>query len=239
MSQVRSKPQKLHPSNCDQNETQQTQTDFETHRPALARVQRRKQTSIRVFKNPWLEALTHVNPIVPLLLWVPVITGLLVKTGQSPQNLKMTAARIGALALGGLATWSLCEYWLHRLVFHFKARTPWQKRIQFLIHGLHHADPVDPTRLVMPPVAGLFWSFLFFLLFRALLGSEDCLPFFAFFLVGYLSYDYIHYSIHHFKPRTRWGRILRRNHLLHHYANHGMRWGVSSPIWDWVFGTLK
>jgi sterol desaturase/sphingolipid hydroxylase (fatty acid hydroxylase superfamily) len=57
--------------------------------------------------------------------------------------------------------------------------------------------------------------------------------------VGYLCYDYIHFATHHFRPRTRVGKFLKQHHMLHHFAEHGSRWGVSSPMWDYVFGTLE
>ena len=36
-----------------------------------------QEPSIRLFRNDFLEALTHVHPIVPLLFWSPVVGWLL------------------------------------------------------------------------------------------------------------------------------------------------------------------
>jgi dihydroceramide fatty acyl 2-hydroxylase len=33
-------------------------------------------------------------------------------------------------------------------------------------------------------------------------------------------------------------RYLRQHHLTHHYRTAEVRFGVSSPLWDRVFGTL-
>ena len=47
----------------------------------------------------------------------------------------------------------------------------------------------------------------------------------------------IHYATHHFRLRRGWMKALKRNHMLHHYRTPDMRFGVSSPVWDIVFGT--
>jgi sterol desaturase/sphingolipid hydroxylase (fatty acid hydroxylase superfamily) len=65
------------------------------------------------------------------------------------------------------------------------------------------------------------------------------LPFFGFFLVGYLCYDYTHYYVHHFIPRTRWGKMIKAAHMNHHYVSPDARFGVSSPLWDYIFGTFQ
>ena len=55
---------------------------------------------------------------------------------------------------------------------------------------------------------------------------------------GYVSYDLIHYYTHHFKPHNRLGRWLRAYHLQHHHGHEHKRYGVSSPLWDFVFATF-
>lgn len=192
--------------------------------------------SVRVFENPWLEKLTHVHPLTPLFLWVPIIAWLL---WRSHEVQGLSVASIAAVGGVGLFVWTLAEYLLHRFVFHYQPEGRFQERVFYLLHGLHHADPQDPTRLVMPPAPGLLLGGLLFFLFRVLLGEVWVEPFFAFFLVGYLWYDYTHFAVHHFTPRTRYGKMLKQHHMLHHYVDPEARWGVSSPFWDYVFGTLK
>jgi sterol desaturase/sphingolipid hydroxylase (fatty acid hydroxylase superfamily) len=190
--------------------------------------------SIRLFKNPVLEALTHVHPSVPFLVWVPVILYQLVTA--------MSLLSLGALAFAfvmGVVFWTLTEYAMHRYVFHFKASTKVGQYLVFLFHGIHHDDPEDPTRLVMPPVVSITLGALFFAIFSACLGSATGRPFFSGFISGYLVYDYIHFATHHFKPKTAWGRSLKENHMKHHYLKKGGKWGVSTPLWDHVFGTFK
>jgi sterol desaturase/sphingolipid hydroxylase (fatty acid hydroxylase superfamily) len=196
--------------------------------------------SIRVFEDPRLEKLTHVHPITPLLLWVPIIVFLYYR---SFTVLGFSVSSVLMLSFLGLFVWTLTEYLLHRYVFHFNATTPFQKRIQFLIHGLHHDDPNDPTRLVMPPAGSLILSVPLFLGFQFIFqvfGKPDAtIPFFAAFVIGYLCYDYIHYGVHHFKPTSKLGKMIKQHHMLHHFVDHDAKWGVSSPIWDYLLGTVK
>jgi hypothetical protein len=61
----------------------------------------------------------------------------------------------------GLILWTLIEYGVHRFVFHFKPRNAWQERISFLFHGVHHAQPMAKSRLVMPPAVSIPLALLF------------------------------------------------------------------------------
>ncbi|MBI2712044.1 MAG: sterol desaturase family protein, partial [Bdellovibrio sp.] len=178
----------------------------------------------------------HVHPITPLLVWCPVI-GFLIWRSYSVNHLSVVW--MVPVVFVGIFSWTLAEYILHRFVFHIEGKTPLTQRLHFLIHGLHHADPVDPTRLVMPPTASLFLGLVLYSLFRLPLGDTWVQPFFAGFLVGYLCYDYIHYAVHHFNPKTPLGRFLKQSHMQHHYVDPESHWGVSSPLWDYVFGTVE
>lgn len=192
--------------------------------------------SIRVFENPWMEKMTHVHPITPLLFWTPVISFLL---WRSVTVHGLGVAEVAVTGFFGLIAWTLTEYLLHRFVFHFPAESKFGERLVYLIHGLHHADPIDPTRLVMPPVPGAIIATILFLSFRLLMGPVYVESFFGFFLIGYLWYDYTHYAVHHFTPRTRIGKVLKQHHMLHHYATPTLRMGISTPLWDYVFGTMR
>lgn len=191
--------------------------------------------SIRVFKSPYLEKLTHVHPLTPLFLWAPVILWLL---WRSFAVYELNPYTVGALGMSGFLVWTLLEYVLHRFIFHYQSDTQIGQRLHFLIHGLHHDDPLDPTRLVMPPVVSVVLSLPFFAGFKMMFGEVYVEPFFAFFLIGYLCYDYIHFYVHHFIPTTKIGKYLKHSHMIHHYVDSDARWGVSSPLWDYIFGTV-
>ena len=185
-----------------------------------------------MFDSPWLDRLTRVHPAVPVLLFGPVIVFLLA----------LGIDRAGfwnsiGLVLGGYAVWTLTEYWLHRVVFHFEPERGLGARLHWMIHGVHHDHPNDPKRLVMPPSASVPLALLFALVFYVVLGAQWFMPFTAGFLAGYLAYDMIHYHVHHHRPRTRVGRTLRELHMRHHFQDHERGFGVSAPYWDHVFGT--
>ena len=59
------------------------------------------------------------------------------------------------------------------------------------------------------------------------------------FIAGYLIYDMTHYYVHHRRPTTRLGRILRESHMRHHFQDDTTGFGVSAPYWDRVFGTAS
>jgi sterol desaturase/sphingolipid hydroxylase (fatty acid hydroxylase superfamily) len=116
------------------------------------------------------------------------------------------------------------------------------ERVTFLFHGIHHAQPQCKTRLVMPPVVSIPMALLFYGLFSLVLSkligaSLRVAPVFAGFISGYLAYDLTHYATHHLPMRKGFGKFLKRYHNQHHYKTPNQRFGVSSPLWDIVFGT--
>lgn len=190
--------------------------------------------SIRIFKNPILESFTHVHPIVPLVIWTPIITYLfyygLTVQAVSPKEFI-------ALLFAGLILWTFSEYVLHRFVFHWDAKSAAGKYFVFLFHGLHHDDPQDPTRLVMPPVPALILSGALYFIFSLIFPAQYLQVLMAYFMIGYLCYDYIHYATHHFAMTGTIGKYLRKYHLQHHYSGERSKYGVSSPLWDYIFRT--
>jgi sterol desaturase/sphingolipid hydroxylase (fatty acid hydroxylase superfamily) len=188
-----------------------------------------------MFDNPLLELASRVHPVVPPLLFLPVITFMLVRA------VGHEGLAIGSVALVfvlGILAWSLAEYLLHRFVFHFEPDTRWGRRLHFIIHGVHHDFPHDPMRLVMPPSVSVPLSILLFLLFRMFLGPAWVLPFFAGFLIGYLVYDMTHYHIHHHRSTNRLSLAVRRYHYRHHFQQSDRGYGVTTPFWGRVFRTV-
>jgi sterol desaturase/sphingolipid hydroxylase (fatty acid hydroxylase superfamily) len=188
-----------------------------------------------MFENDLLEKFSRIHPITPFVVYVPVIATMAYRTWI--RHVPVMSAL--GLVFGGLLVWTLAEYFLHRYVFHWYNDTPWGRRVHFLLHGVHHDFPNDGDRLVMPlltsvPLAVLFYA-LFYFVFGGMRYAE---PFYAGFAVGYLAYDGTHYAVHHFKQTTRIGKFVKRHHMLHHHADHDGGFGVSSPLWDYVFGTM-
>src|SRR5205814_3476596 len=129
------------------------------------------------------------------------------------------AVGFASFAVAGYAIWTLSEYWIHRVIFHFEPEEGFGARLHWIIHGVHHDHPNDPLRLVMPPSVSIPLASLFVLGFHAVLPASHANLFAAGFLMGYVVYDEIHYHLHHHNPRTRAGRLLRELHMRHHFQD--------------------
>jgi sterol desaturase/sphingolipid hydroxylase (fatty acid hydroxylase superfamily) len=187
-----------------------------------------------MFKSGLLDRFTRVHHLVPVVIFLPAIV-LLFAAG---------VGRLGLLsavlyAIGGYAFWTLAEYWIHRVIFHFEPEQGFGARLHWMVHGVHHDHPNDPLRLVMPPAASVPLALVFYALFWLVLGPHRALAFGAGFLAGYLAYDMIHYHLHHHMPKTRFGKWLRELHMRHHFQDDTRGYGISAPYWDRVFGTMS
>ena len=196
---------------------------------------------IRLFKSDFLEFFTHIHPAVIVIIWAPVAIYFLLRA-MVERSIAASSSYIPVGFLAGVFVWTLTEYTLHRFVFHYRPRTAWQEKVIFLFHGIHHLQPQCKTRLVMPPVVSVPLAFLFYGAFRlivdaALSAPAWVNPMFSGFVVGYLIYDLTHYAAHHFAMRWGFLKFLKRYHMQHHYKTPDQRFGVSSPLWDIVFGT--
>lgn len=201
-------------------------------RPARAAALARK-TTCRMFETPLIERFSRVHPAAPFIFYVPILGYL---GWRSFSNGVGVGAFVGFVVLGVLL-WTLAEYILHRWVFHYIGPRPWQRRMYFIIHGVHHDYPNDADRLVMPLGASIPMGVVFYILFRLIVGPLLCDPFFLGFGLGYLAYDGLHFAVHHFRMSSRAGKWLKRYHMIHHHTGVDARYGVSSPLWDYVFGT--
>jgi sterol desaturase/sphingolipid hydroxylase (fatty acid hydroxylase superfamily) len=178
--------------------------------------------------------------MVPVV-WVPLATAFLVRAMMDSSDHRLPFY-IPAGFLIGLFVWTLVEYMAHRFVFHYQARAPWQERLLFVLHGVHHLQPQIKTRLVLPPVLTIPVALpvygVFYLFWDVVLSAQRWLdPFFSGFVVGYVVYDMLHYATHHLPLRWHYLKYLKRYHLLHHFKTPDQRFGVSSPLWDIVFRT--
>ncbi|HKU43329.1 MAG TPA: sterol desaturase family protein [Polyangiales bacterium] len=180
----------------------------------------------RFSRTPWWS--------VPLL-FVPA-TLICLYIGFAHMHVSLLAT-LGLLVAGYLA-WTLTEYWLHRLLFHWQPAGEFGERMHFVLHGVHHKWPRDRLRLVMPTTVSvvLFWLFLGAWL---LMFGRYAYTFHAGFAIGYMFYDLSHYYMHHGHPRWRWLKDLRKHHMVHHSPKleHEKKFGVSTTLWDHVFGT--
>jgi len=188
----------------------------------------------QLFRNQNLEYLTKTHPLVIWILYLPVF---ILMPYYALVSLGFTVLKSISLFILGILFWTFTEYFLHRFVFHHHPKSEKGKRINYLIHGNHHEYPRDKERLFMPPVPSLILASCFFFIFYLLMGLH-VIVFFPGFMFGYLLYGTMHYAIHAWNPPFKWMKPLWRNHHLHHYKNDELGFGVSSTLWDHVFGTM-
>lgn len=194
-----------------------------------------KDESARLFKSDFLELFTHVHWSVPIILYLPVVVYFTVRAFENPL---LDTTEIVLLFAFGILLWTLTEYLLHRFLFHYEPSSEIGKRIHFLTHGVHHDYPNDSKRLVMPPIVSVPLATLFYFLFLTIFGATSLPAIFAGFIFGYILYDEIHYATHHAPMKSKVGQFLKHHHIRHHYKDPQRLFGVSNPLWDYVFRTI-
>lgn len=136
-----------------------------------------------------------------------------------------------ASAVLGAGLWSGVEYLLHRYVLHgVQPFCQW--------HAQHHARPMaligTPTLL-----SGALFAALVFAPVWALAGAWVACALTMGMMAGYLAFGLTHHAMHHSRSRNPWLARRKRWHALHHHrpAEHASCYGVTSNVWDHVFGT--
>ena len=210
--------------------------------------------SCRMFESDVRERLSHIKPWVPHVLFVPVLAVSLWAAFRA-----MSPVRVVAFYALGLFLWTIVEYTIHRGIFHTRRlieddtlriagslrrdqpvvpNLPTARhKFYFVAHGVHHNYPNDSTRLVLAPGVSIPLALFFYGVFRLIFGAATPAAY-AGLITGYLCYDTIHYAVHHASGRWSVLRSLKRRHFRHHYADSTRDFGVSSPLWDLIIGTL-
>ncbi|WP_348810669.1 DUF6695 family protein [Flavobacterium maritimum] len=192
-----------------------------------------QKKTIPLFDNPLLERFSRTNAALAISTLVFISLGILaygIFEGEIKIMVQMAVFTLGFLFF------TLAEYLIHRFVFHSGEYMNTQKW-QFKIHGIHHTTPQDKERLTLPIPLAIILSSLFFFLFWMIMRSH-AFSFFPGFLLGYAFYLSVHYIIHTRKPPKNSFRFLWKHHNIHHYKNDHQAFGVTSPFWDIVFGTM-
>jgi sterol desaturase/sphingolipid hydroxylase (fatty acid hydroxylase superfamily) len=189
---------------------------------------------VSLFRNPLLEVLTKSNP---LFSWCMFVTVIIVLLNYSITVLGFGVGFSALLFIAGLVFWTLFEYLVHRFVFHWVSSNPVVEKMTYLFHGNHHHFPRDRQRLFMPPVPSLLIAGAVFTVMYLVIGKY-AFVFFPGFILGHLLHASLHYAIHAWHPPFKWMKPLWRNHHLHHYTSVEKGFGITSTLWDHVFGTM-
>ncbi len=191
--------------------------------------------SKQLFENSVLEKLTRTHISVPLIIF-GVYAGLLLYWNMVHTTISMGTTIL--LFWMGFIFFTLFEYLMHRFVFHMDTYSKWREKVQYIIHGVHHEFPKDKQRLAMPPLLSITIATVLLLFFQLIMGDYT-FSFLPGFITGYSYYLTVHYLVHAHQPPKNFLKILWVNHSIHHYKeDEHVLYGVSSPLWDYLFGTM-
>jgi 4-hydroxysphinganine ceramide fatty acyl 2-hydroxylase len=140
----------------------------------------------------------------------------------------------------GIAAWTLLEYGLHRFVFHSEIGN---RTIAGLLNGSHlehHAQPREVRHLLVHTSYGLVVSTLVYILLLATLrDSFRATGLLAGVWMGFLYYESVHYRVHLSNSPGALIGFQRRAHFHHHFRAPDVCFGVTTPLWDYVFGSKR
>ncbi len=126
----------------------------------------------------------------------------------------------------GLFAWTLVEYAIHGVLGHA------HRTFVTELHSVHHRDPraVFAMGAWIPTAVVLAGAYAWF-------GLAAGVIFYGGIVAGFAVYEYLHYRIHFATPANAVEARLRARHLAHHTGDPDAIFGVTTRIWDVVFGT--
>ncbi|XP_043267527.1 dihydroceramide fatty acyl 2-hydroxylase FAH2 [Venturia canescens] len=199
--------------------------------------------SMRLFKSDFMESLTITPWYMIPIVWIPASILFLflgIKTNNSADFPYAFPAVLLSVVLG-LFNWTILEYVIHRNLFHLKppANSRTLITLHFVLHGVHHKAPFDDRRLLFPPVPAILVAAIFFKIYSAVLPDAIVYLVASGTMTGYFCYDLMHYYLHHGSPKAEsYLYVMKRYHNHHHFSHHDQGFGISSRLWDFVFGSL-
>ncbi|HSJ68196.1 MAG TPA: sterol desaturase family protein [Anditalea sp.] len=190
--------------------------------------------SVRMFDNPVLERMSRTHISIPITMFLGIGTVSLYYAISSTEIGVSTGLMVTVL---GLLAFTLVEYLMHKHLFHMEPDTELKDKIQYSTHGVHHDYPKDKDRLAMPPFISALYAVIFYMVFTLVMG-DYAMYFLPGFLIGYSLYLGVHYIVHAYPPPKNFLKVLWVNHAIHHYKDPDVAFGVSSPLWDILLGTM-
>ncbi len=190
--------------------------------------------SAHMFSNPILERISRTHISIPITMFL-VMALISYYVGITQTEISIFTGII--LTLSGLFTFTFVEYMMHKYFFHMEPNTPIKDKIQYSVHGVHHDYPRDKDRLAMPPFVSAAYAVILYLIFKLIMG-DFAYYFLPGFLIGYAGYLSVHFIVHAYQPPKNFMKALWVNHAIHHYVNPDAAFGVSTPLWDYILGTM-
>ncbi len=188
-----------------------------------------------MFENKFLNRLTQTHIATPIVIFFVYAIGLLWYTAVKTDLSFLTVVLV---FLAGTLGFTFMEYVVHRWVYHPPhGASDEYKELTYNMHGFHHDYPKDKKRLAMPPILAVVIATTLLFLFELVLGQYS-FSYLAGFVVGYAMYLVVHYTVHMYPPPKNFLKALWVNHALHHYSEDDILFGVSQPLWDYVFRTM-
>ena len=195
-----------------------------------------KNETVRMFESDFMEFFSHVHPVTPLVIYLPVI-GYMLYVAIAQRALPIVAVaglfapRYPHLDSGRVHDAPIC----------FPLPTEERLGKTASLSGARRAPRLSARtpagwlcrRVVSVPLACFSTDFSL-----SSLGTWRRPPF-AGLLFGYLCYDMIHYATHHFSMKRGVWLWLKQYHMRHHYKDDHIGYGVSSPLWDYVLDANK
>jgi sterol desaturase/sphingolipid hydroxylase (fatty acid hydroxylase superfamily) len=146
-----------------------------------------------------------------------------------------------AFVIGFLAFF-VTEYTTHRFLLHAKPQaSPFLRNLQDRLHYEHHVTPERLDLLFLPPWFAVPAALAYFGAYLAITRNlEIALALVFGSLASLFYYEWVHYVAHvPFRPRTPFGRWMKKYHLLHHFKNENYWFGVTNPSMDILIGTYR
>jgi hypothetical protein len=193
-----------------------------------------KNETVRMFDSDFMEFFSRVHPATPLILYLPVV-GFMLYVALWRQHSGVSCRGIFLARYAPVDAARISDPPIH-----FPLRTENACGKTAALHHSRRASRLSKRRekacyaAEYQRATSIFFYGMFLLIFGRFASSA-----FAGLVFGYVCYDMLHYATHHF-PMKRGALLwLKQYHLRHHYKDDHVGYGISSPLWDYVFRTTR
>lgn len=137
----------------------------------------------------------------------------------------------------GVAFFYWAEYLIHRFLLHGGWHQVLKKAYEG--HEQHHQKPNDMAFLLTPnryslPVYIVLWIVIDLFSHQMVWDAS----FLSGVSLAQIYYEWVHFIAHRpIVPYTKFGRLMKKHHLLHHFKSNQFCFGVTNAALDRMFGT--